>query len=293
MIQIGCNYIVNEDGKNIYDDSYKNLIKNNYIDILKFPGRFCNTEELNNCLKLAKENNIKVDFHGLPHMEPRTHSKRMIKNIDWHSLPANLMQLNNKKRISTHIAAEINENIDEDKDILFENIKSLKTQFLKLYNEEIKFGGENQPGGYGIPLAEISPETVSYMWKILDFGVFDISHAKLAANDLNISYNKYLDLLTNKDKVKILHISGNVDNTGKFKNKLDKHLMMDKTEIKDIIYTIKNFKNLDLIISEFAFNSRYSFEKELKIEMKTLKMIVETLDVEECINLHESLCKEN
>lgn len=131
------------------------------------------------------------------------------------------------------------------------------------------------------------------MWKILDFGVFDISHAKLAANDLNISYNKYLDLLTNKDKVKILHISGNVDNTGKFKNKLDKHLMMDKTEIKDIIYTIKNFKNLDLIISEFAFNSRYSFEKELKIEMKTLKMIVETLDVEECINLHESLCKEN
>ena len=117
MIQIGCNYIVNEDGKNIYDDLYKNLIKNNYIDILKFPGRFCNTEELNNCLKLAKENNIKVDFHGLPHMEPRTHSKRMIKNIDWHSLPANLMQLNNKKRISTHIAAEINENIDEDKDI--------------------------------------------------------------------------------------------------------------------------------------------------------------------------------
>lgn len=90
-----------------------------------------------------------------------------------------------------------------------------------------------------------------------------------------------------------MHISGNVDNTGKFKNKLDKHLMMDKTEIKDIIYTIKNFKNLDLIISEFAFNSRYSFEKELKIEMKTLKMIVETLDVEECINLHESLCKEN
>ena len=34
MIQIGCNYIVNEDGKNIYDDLYKNLIKNNYIDIL-------------------------------------------------------------------------------------------------------------------------------------------------------------------------------------------------------------------------------------------------------------------
>ena len=293
MIEIGCNYIVNKDGKNIYDDLYKDLIKNNYINVLKFPGKFCNKEELENCLKLAKENNIKVDFHGLPHMEPRTHSKRMIKNIDWHNLPANLMDLNNKKRISTHIAAEINENINETKEILFENINSLKSNFLKLYKEEIKFGGENQPGGYGIPLEEISPETISYMWKILDFGVFDISHAKLASKDLNISYNEYLDLLTSKEKVKILHISGNVDSTGKFENKLDKHLMMDKTEISDIIYTIKKFKNLDLIISEFAFNSKYSFERELNIEMKTLKRIVETLNEEECINLYENLCQEN
>ena len=27
MIEIGCNYIVNKDGKNIYDDLYKDLIK--------------------------------------------------------------------------------------------------------------------------------------------------------------------------------------------------------------------------------------------------------------------------
>ena len=84
-----------------------------------------------------------------------------------------------------------------------------------------------------------------------------------------------------------------MDSTGKFENKLDKHLMMDKTEISDIIYTIKKFKNLDLIISEFAFNSKYSFERELNIEMKTLKRIVETLNEEECINLYENLCKEN
>ena len=61
MIEIGCNYIVNKDGKNIYDDLYKDLIKNNYINVLKFPGKFCNKEELENCLKLAKENNIKVE----------------------------------------------------------------------------------------------------------------------------------------------------------------------------------------------------------------------------------------
>ncbi len=291
MIQIGCNYIVNENGKNIYDNLYNHLIKNNYIDVLKFPGKFCNNEELNNCLKLAKVNNIKVDLHGLPNMESRTHSKRMIKKIDWHNLPANLMELNNKKRISTHLAAEINENIYESKEIMLENINNLKTNFLKLYNEKIEFGGENQSGGYGIPLVEILPKTISEMWGMLDFGVFDISHAKLSSKDLNISYSKYLDLLTNKEKVKILHISGNVDNTGKFKNKIDKHLMMDKTDIKDIIYTIKQFKNLDLIISEFAFNSKYSFEKELIIEMQTLKRIVQTLDIEECVNLYDSLCK--
>ncbi len=289
MIQIGCNYIVNQDGKNRYDDLYSYLVKNNYIDILKFPGKLCNYVEFNNCLNLVNKLKIKIDLHGLPHMEPRTHSKRMLKNIEWNKLTNNLMVLNNKKRISTHIGAENNENINEATYILNENIKYLKDKFYEKYNEEIKFGGENQSGGYKLPLVEISPKTISDTWNTLDFGVFDISHAKLAAIDLKISYEDYLKSLFNKEKVKILHVSGNVDQTGKFGDKVDKHLMMDKTEIKDIIKTIKEFKNLDLIISEFAFNSKYSFEKELIIEMCTLNKIVKTLDEKECIKTYDYL----
>lgn len=289
MIQIGCNYIVNQDEKNIYDNLYSYLVKNNYIDILKFPGKLCNYEEFNYCLNLANKLKIKIDLHGLPHMEPRTHSKRMFTNIEWNKLPNNLMILNNKKRISTHICAENNENINETTYILKENINYLKDKFYEKYSEEIKFGGENSSGGYNLPLVEISPETISNTWSLLDFGVFDISHAKLAAIDLKISYEDYLKSLLNKEKVKILHISGNVDKTGKFENKIDKHLMMDKTEIKDIIKTIKEFKNLDLIISEFAFNSKYSFEKELIIEMCTLNKIVKTLDEKESIKTYNLL----
>ena len=289
MIQIGCNYIVSQDGKNSYDNLYSYLAKNNYIDILKFPGKLCNYAEFNNCLNLAKKLNIKIDLHGLPHMEPRTHSTRMLKTVEWDKLPDNLMVLNNKKRISTHIGAEKNENINESLDILNENVKYLKNKFYEKYSEEIKFGGENQSGGYKLPLNEVSPKTISAIWNTLDFGVFDISHAKLAAIDLKISYEDYLKSLFNKEKVKILHISGNVDKTGKFEDKVDKHLMMDKTEIKDIINTIKEFKNLDLIISEFAFNSKYSFDKELIIEMCTLNKIVKTFDETESIKTYDYL----
>lgn len=284
MLDIGCNYIADDN-----DKLYSFLIKNKLINVLKFPGKLCNNYEFQSCLNLVRKLNIKIDLHGLPKMEPKTHSENMLKNIEWETLPNDLFSLINKARISTHIGAEKGQNINSLNNILDKNIKLVKEKFYEKYKEKIQFGGENQSGGYNLPLDEISPLTISDVWEKLDFGVFDISHAKLDSKDLGITFRDYLNELGNKDKVKILHVSGNVDTTGKFKDKIDKHLMMDKSEIKDIIYTIKEFPNLDLVITEFAFNSKYSFKKELIIEICTLNTIVKTLSESKSIYIYNYL----
>ena len=291
MIDIGCNYIIDENNQNTYDKAYEYLAKNRYIQVIKFPGKFCNKQELVYALNFAKKMNIKIDLHGLPGMEPRTHSKRMLNNIKWDELPLDMMQFIYKNRISTHIGAEMEEDIETSENIFIENYKKIKEIFNKKYDINISFGGENQSGGYNIPLKEISPQTISKIWEMMDFGVFDISHAKLGSKDLNITYEEYLKNLTSKDKVKILHISGNVDETDKYKDRIDKHVLVNKKEIKDIIKTINEFPNLDLIDTELAFNTKYSFEKELIIEVITLNMMSRKMNEDEIYKIYDILSK--
>lgn len=283
MIKIGCNYLLDENGLNKYDNIYKYLIKNNFLHVLKYPGKVCNIETLSHCTKLAQEMNIKVDIHGLPCMEPRTHGYNITKNIKWYELPDNLKKVIYKNRISTHIAADKGKDIfsKESNDNFINNINSLKQKFKEKYSIELEIGGENQAGGYKLPLTEISPDTVSTMWGKMDFGVFDISHAKLDSVDLNISYNDYIDKLNYIDKVKILHISGEKDLTDKFLNSKDKHVLTHESEIEDILKTIKIFNNIDLIDTEIAYNTLYSLEKELVIEVLTLNLLVNKLDENE------------
>ena len=291
MIKIGCNYILDENNKNTYDNVYEYLVKKQYLQVIKFPGKYCNMQELLYALNFAKRMNIKIDLHGLPGMEPRTHSKRMLNNIKWDELPLNMMQFIYKDRISTHIGAEKEDDIDSCENIFIENFNKIKEIFNKKYNINISFGGENQSGGYNIALKEISPKTISKIWEKMDFGVFDISHAKLDSIDLNITFQEYLRSLTLKDKVKILHVSGNIDETGKYKDRIDKHILINKKEIKDILKTINGFSNLDLIDTELAFNTKYSFEKELVIEVVTLNMISKKMTEDEIYKTYDILSK--
>ena len=299
MIKIGCKYLLDDNGTNKYDNVYKYLIKNNFLQVLKYPGKVCNVQTLNYCINLAKERNIKIDLHGLPLMQPRTHGYNITKNIKWYELPDDLKSYIYKNRISTHIAADNGKDIfsKECHDNYIENIKSLKQKFKEKYKIDLKVGGENQSGGYKLPLREISPDTISKMWCEMDFGVFDISHAKLDSIDLNMSYNEYLDKLQYINKVKILHISGENDLTGKFINNPDKHVLIHESEIEDIQKTINIFNNIDLIDTEIAYNTVYSLEKELVIEVLTLNLLINKLDKNEIIenmkylknNLNEDL----
>ena len=287
MINIGINYLKEENDKGVgkYDNIYKELIKRGYIDTLKFPGRYCDIDNLKRFISFIEKVNCKADLHGLPGMVPATHEKNFLKGVNWKQLGDCFEKTNKIERISTHIGLDgkdklSNYNVSELKSNFNINFIEMKQKMKEMLNKDVFFGGENQPGGFGIDKITIAPVFVSKIWGKMDFGVFDISHAKYSAKELKMSYDCYLKSLYNTEKVKIIHISGNIDRTNKLNNKVDKHMLISNIEIKDIIESIKIFSNLDLIISEYAYCSKYSYEKEIVIEVMMLNNIVKYLNYE-------------
>lgn len=281
-MNIGANYLIQKKDKKIlrkYDFIYEILMKNKFLDTLKFPGKYCDIESLECFLDITTKLNCNIDIHGLPNMVPATHCSEFIKKVEFDKLPEKLWNNKRFKRFSTHIGLDgvdkvLNYTEERFKLNFKENQENIKKILKQKTKRQIDFGGENQPGGFGIDPITLTPEFISNIWQEMDFGVFDISHAKNAAKDMGISYNEYVQRLTSKDKVKILHISGNVDKTGKNTENPDKHILTDISEIQDILNTIENFKNLDLILSEYVYPTKYSIEKELIIEIVLLSTIV-------------------
>lgn len=275
MINIGLNYITEKEKlPNKYDDIYKFLINEGYINTLKFPGKYCNLEILKKVFEISKQTNAKIDIHGLPGMIPAISSKEFIKNVNWKDI-----KIENIDKISTHMGLENKDKLSnytksDLEQILKQNIEELKEKIGK----NIQIGLENIPGGFEFDLNTITPEYVSENWGKADFGVFDMSHAKLSSKELNMTYEEYLKKLKNKEKVKILHISGNIDETSQYSNKPDKHVLIHENEIEDIIKTIQSFTNIELIISEYAYKTKYDYEKELLIEAIVLFTIVNSMD---------------
>lgn len=282
MIDIGINYL-NElsEPQNKYDKIYEFLIEKGYINTLKYPGKHCTYDTLEQFISLVNKTGINSDIHGFPGITPAINSINFSKNVDWEKLCSILANINNVTKISTHIGLEnqdrlknhSNKELDQT---LYNNMQNLKNILEGFFKNKIEIGLENIPGGFDFDPITLSPDFVSDNWKISDFGVFDISHAKLSAQQLNISYENYLNNLKYKEKVKIIHISGNIDTTNKYDNKPDKHVLIHSDEIKDILKTIELFNNIELIISEYAFNTKYSYEKEIIIEAIITYLIVKT-----------------
>lgn len=284
-MDIGINYITELDfPQNKYDKIYEFLIQKGIINTLKFPGKYCNYDTLESFMKLAIKTEAKIDIHGIPGMVPAIHSQKCIENIEWEKVQDKLQV---PQRISTHMGLDNKEKILNYQQGTFENnISKIKEELHCLV------GLENIPGGFEFDAQTITPEFITENWENADFGVFDISHAKLAAKDLGITYEEYLERLDNKDKVEILHISGNIDETRKYLHKPDKHIIINESEIKDIIDLFNEFENVNLVISEYAYNSKYSYEKELIIEAEVLRTIVETRD-EEMVRRRLNFLQEN
>lgn len=289
-MNIGINYIREVDKD--YDNLYKILIEKGYINTLKFPGKYCNYEQLEKILELVKSEDCKIDIHGLPKMVAAIHSEKALQNVEFEKLNSILFNENIKNKItrfSTHIGLENRDRLQNYSQNFIESTFKENIKKLKNNLNNIEVGIENVPGGFDFDIKTLTPEFISNTWQKVDFGVFDITHAKLSARVLDLSYEEYLKRIENKENVKILHISGNIDETEKYENKPDKHVLINKSEIKDIINTIKVFPNLDLIISEYAYNTKYTYEKEIVIEAITLHTIVTTMDEEKSINILENL----
>lgn len=290
MINIGINYLSElYEPKNRYDKIYKFLIEQGYINTLKYPGKYCTYNTLEQFIFFANKTNINIDIHGLPGIIPAINSLNFSKNVDWEKLIPLISNINNITRISTHIGLENQDTLkkysnEELEQTLHNNLQSFKKNLKEIFEKDIEIGLENIPGGFAFDPNALSPDFISDNWKKSDFGVFDISHAKLSAKQLNMSYEDYLKKLNYKEKVKILHISGNIDTTNKYDNKPDKHVLINPEEIKDILKPLKLFNNLELVISEYAFNTKYSYEKEIIIEAIITYLIVKTRDYHVCKN---------
>lgn len=276
-MDIGINYLTElEEPKNRFDKLYKILLKSRYINTIKFPGKYCDFETLDNFLKLINETGAKPDIHGLPGMVAAIHSKNFVRNVDWEKVKERISEC---KRISTHIGLENKDRMENYEQGVFENnIKQLKQ------NLNCEVGIENIPGGFDFDHRTLTPEFITEIWGKADFGVYDISHAKLSAKDLGISYEEFVERLGNKEKVKILHVSGNIDDTGKYEYKPDKHVLINEKEISDVIKLFEQFKNVDLVVSEYAYNTKYSYEKEIVIEVMILNEIIKTKNEQEIRN---------
>lgn len=278
-MHIGINYLVEKTHQNkfnnAYDDIYDILIKYNYIDLLKFPGKYCTVEELTYFINFAQNHSTYVDIHGLPGMFPATHDIHFCSNIKLEQIPKSLWDLKHNSRISTHIGLRnhdrlqnySSENLNQ---IFYSNLKKLKELLFNQTSFNFEIGGELQPGGFDFDKETLSADFIGNIWNEMDFGIFDIAHAKLICKDLGISLSSYIHNFQHKDKVKIIHISGNTDTNGQYLNKPDKHILTTLDEFYELESIIKSFKNVDSIISEYAYPSSFSTNKEICIEAISL-----------------------
>ena len=97
-MDIGINYLDKE-----FDKVYGILIENKFINTLKFPGKYCTLEELENCIDICKRYNIKIDIHGLPKMVSAVSSNSFIKDVQWEEISKIIKRYNKVTHISKYL----------------------------------------------------------------------------------------------------------------------------------------------------------------------------------------------
>lgn len=243
MVKTGINYI----------SSMPTLEVSEYVDVLKFPGIRCNQEELEHFLTDLPKT-VHADLHGLIHFKPAWNSQNITQDANiflnhW------LVTQTNAKHFSTHIGQ-----FEGDGDP-FANFKKNLADMRTLL-PGIRLGGENvfslvDPTGKAnyMTLQSTTPEFINTFWEQLDFGVFDIAHAKIAAHDHHMQFEEYVHSL-NCDKVEIVHISGgthfaNLNSTNS--NDADLHFPCELQDFLELRQLLKLFPNVQMVISELAY----------------------------------------
>lgn len=244
MIKSGINYISSMPISEI----------RNAIEVLKFPGVRCNQEELQQFLtELPSE--IQADIHGLINFKPLWNATNITAQAN-NSSNKWLMQKVRAKHFSTHIGQF--EGDGDPIDNFQENLYSMRKLF-----PEIRLGGENvfslvnkQGKPNYLTLETTSPQFINFVWEQLDFAVFDIAHAKIAARDHATSFKEYVKAL-NPEKVEIIHISGGVNQMGfnsDNPNEVDLHIPCTHQDFIELQEVMEIFSNVKMVVSELAYS---------------------------------------
>lgn len=256
MIETGINYV-----SSISKSTTWKLIQEGSIQVLKFPGIRCTFEEMNQFLNSLLPT-VKADIHGLINFTPAWNSRQIAQKTTM-TINGPLFKRTGSKSFSTHIGYYAG---DGDPILNFEqNLKSMRKLLLG-----IRLGGENvfslrdNSGRESLmTLESCSPDFINFMWEKLDFGVFDIPHAKIAARDHHLSFEEYLKALDTK-KVEIIHISGGTPQVIKVNlKKVDPHLPCSLDEFLELKQILPYFPNVKQVISELASSKGTKGKKTL------------------------------
>lgn len=248
-MKVGINYI-----SSIPEQVIEQLVKDGIINILKFPSTKCTQEELSIFLSNLP-NEAKADPHGLLNFKPAWNAPNIAQKAT-NSLNQKLFAQTGATHFSTHIGQ-----FPGDGDPIENFEKNLKN--LRKLLPGIQLGGENVFAlldKHGNPqymtLESSKPEFINWMWERLDFAVFDIAHAKIAAMDHKMSFEAYVEKL-NKEKVKIIHISGGIPNlTTGDSNDADPHTPCTEEDFEKLKDMMKLFPNTQIVISELAYSRK-------------------------------------
>ncbi|MBR1802972.1 MAG: hypothetical protein IJ777_03285 [Clostridia bacterium] len=287
-MKVGINYV-----SSISKGLTQKLVNTGVIDVLKFPGVRCNEEEKFLFLR-DFPSKAQADIHGLLHFNPAWNMPNIAQSTSQvENLP--LFTQTGAKEFSTHIAQFPGEAGDPFKNFE-ENLKTMR----KLL-PGIRLGGENvfsMVGASGeaqyTTLQTSKPAFINEMWRRLDFAVFDIAHAKIAAKDQKMTFWEYLQALE-KEKVEIIHITGsgmecNYDICTS--HDADPHTPCQLKEFEELIAVLPYFPNVRLVISELAYSLQEGKripvkEVDYEREAKALSLAVKTRNVQTLRKLFE------
>lgn len=289
-MKVGINYL-----SNVKEEIYGILKKEGFLDILKFPGEKCTLEELNLFIACVQKYDLEVDIHGLPGVIPAIHDKDFIKNLDWNSINPLLFSCKGAKQYSTHIGLKNGDKVsnysqEEIETNLQNNIKNFKQEVQHRFHKKVTVGGEMKPGGFQYDPITLTPEFISKTWEKLDFGVFDIAHVELIAEDMGISYEEYRKRLSHTNKITTVHVSEN--KSPLYPQNPDTHVMISEKKIRRLFVLLQEYKNIENILSEYTFQGYDTMEKEVAIDVIIIKTMIQTKNLEKTLQVYEFLKQE-
>lgn len=245
QLAIGINYL----GK-YYEGLYTVLINLGIINVLKFPGRSCSIQEMNDFVSFVNSFNgrVEADNHGFPGMVPSSAKPGNYKSIKWCEVK-DLFDLPGGNIFSTHIGDTYHLESDSNvrKITTSENIANFKNLVNETLGIDVRYGLENhQPGGIVLPRENALPAVIREALEYADFAVCDIGHLKISSHVLNTPLLKYFQSLDMCGKTEIVHVSS-------WEPTFKEHCNCSLEEWQLLINFLPLFPNLKRVISEIAF----------------------------------------